>query len=83
MVSGKIYSKNVIIGKKKIVVFFILFLKKKKFDWGIGKFVWLCFDSEMYFMLLDSFLIFIFFIFGLDYVMFFFYLFYYFALWGY
>lgn len=55
MVSGKIYSKNVIIGRKKICCFFYIIFEEKKFDWGIGKFVWLCFDSEMYFMLLDSF----------------------------
>lgn len=83
MVPGKIHSKNVIIGGKKIVALFILFLKTKKSDWGIGKFVWLCFDSEMHLMLSDSLLTSFSSIPGPDYAMFPSYLFHHLALWGY
>lgn len=83
MVPGKIHSKNVIIGRKKICCSFYTIFEEKKSDWGIGKFVWLCFDSEMHLMLSDSLLTSISSIPGPDYAMFPSYLFHHLALWGY
>lgn len=83
MVPGKIHSKNVIIGRKKICCSFYTIFEEKKSDWGIGKFVWLCFDSEMHLMLSDSLLTSFSSIPGPDYAMFPSYLFHHLALWGY
>lgn len=83
MVPGKIHSKNVIIGRKKICCSFYTIFEEKKSDWGIGKFVWLCFNSEMHLMLSDSLLTSFSSIPGPDYAMFPSYLFHHLALWGY
>lgn len=83
MVPGKIHSKNVIIGRKKMCCSFYTIFEEKKSDWGIGKFVWLCFDSEMHLMLSDSLLTSFSSIPGPDYAMFPSYLFHHLALWGY
>lgn len=83
MVPRKIHSKNVIIGRKKICCSFYTIFEEKKIWLMNGKFVWLCFDSEMHLMLSDSLLTSFSSIPGPDYAMFPSYLFHHLALWGY
>lgn len=83
MVPGKIHSKNVIIGRKKFVALFILFLKKKNLTEELAKLFGcvlivkciLCYQivSKLLFSSIP----------GPDYAMFPSYLFHHLALWGY